>query len=83
MEPVLIWIIIGGVAGWLAGLIVKGYGFGIIGNIVVGILGSVVAGWLFSNAGIMPGSGIFGAIVAATLGAIVLLLAIRLVRQIA
>jgi len=42
----IVWLIVGGVAGWLAGLIVRGYGFGIIGNIIVGIVGAFIAGWL-------------------------------------
>ena len=83
MEVFLVWIIIGAIAGWLAGLIVKGYGFGLIGNIVVGILGAMLGGWLFGTAGIMPNAGIGGSIVAATLGAVILLLIIRLVRQVA
>jgi uncharacterized membrane protein YeaQ/YmgE (transglycosylase-associated protein family) len=48
---VIIWLIIGGVAGWLADLLVKGYGFGVLGNIIVGIIGAVLAGWLLPLAG--------------------------------
>ena len=50
-QLILIWIIVGAVAGWLAGLVVRGFGFGLVGNIVVGILGAVLGGWLF---GAMP-----------------------------
>ena len=46
IESLIVWLIIGAIAGWLAGLIVKGFGFGLIGNIVVGIVGAVIAGWL-------------------------------------
>ncbi len=53
LEALLIWLIVGAVAGWLAGLIVKGYGFGLIGNIVVGIIGAVIAGWLLPKLGIV------------------------------
>lgn len=80
-ETLLIWLVVGAVAGWLAGLIVKGYGFGLVGNIVVGIIGAVIGGWLFSYFGIALGGGILGAIVAATIGAVVLLLLLRLVRR--
>ena len=50
IESLIVWLIVGGVAGWLAGLIVKGYGFGLIGNIVVGIVGAFIAGWLLAAA---------------------------------
>jgi uncharacterized membrane protein YeaQ/YmgE (transglycosylase-associated protein family) len=80
-ETLLIWLFIGAVAGWLAGVIVKGYGFGIVGNIIVGIVGSIVGGWLFNFFGIAAGGGIFGAIIGATVGAVVLLFLIRLVRR--
>ncbi len=64
-ETLIIWLIIGAIAGWLAGVIVKGYGFGLVGNIVVGIIGSFVGGWLFTRMGISTGGGIFGAIIGA------------------
>ncbi|HSV22096.1 MAG TPA: GlsB/YeaQ/YmgE family stress response membrane protein, partial [Xanthobacteraceae bacterium] len=51
IEALIIWLVIGAVAGWLAGLLVKGYGFGLIGNIVVGIVGAIVAGWLLPRIG--------------------------------
>ena len=70
------------VAGWLAGLIVKGYGFGLIGNIVVGIIGSFVGGWVFGRLGLFVGSGIVGSIIGATVGAVILLLLIRLIRRV-
>jgi uncharacterized membrane protein YeaQ/YmgE (transglycosylase-associated protein family) len=47
LETLIIWLVIGAIAGWLAGVIVKGYGFGLVGNIVVGILGAIFGGWLF------------------------------------
>ena len=53
IESLIVWLIVGGVAGWLAGLIVKGYGFGLIGNIVVGIVGAFIAGWLLPRLGIV------------------------------
>jgi uncharacterized membrane protein YeaQ/YmgE (transglycosylase-associated protein family) len=80
-ETLIVWLLVGAIAGWLAGVIVKGYGFGLIGNIVVGIIGSFVGGWIFTQTGIGLGGGIFGAIAGATLGAVVLLFLLRLVRR--
>ena len=68
-------------AGWLAVVLVKGYGFGLVGNIVVGIVGAFVAGLLFPALGFSIGGGILGSILYATVGAVVLLLVIRLVKQ--
>ncbi len=81
VESILVWLLIGAVAGWLAGVIVKGYGFGLVGNIVVGILGAFVGGWLFGTLGISSGAGIIGSVFGATVGAVVLLFVIRLVRK--
>ena len=81
-ETLIIWLLIGAVSGWLAGIIVKGYGFGLIGNIIVGIVGAFVGGWVFARLGLFVGSGIAGEIIAATVGAVILLLLIRLVRRI-
>jgi uncharacterized membrane protein YeaQ/YmgE (transglycosylase-associated protein family) len=78
---IIIWLIIGAIAGWLAGLIVKGFGFGLIGNIVVGIVGAVIAGFLFPRLGIMIGSGFVRDVISATLGAVILLVIIGLVRR--
>ena len=81
IEALLIWLIVGAIAGWLAGLIVKGYGFGLIGNIVVGIIGAVIAGWLLPRLGIVIGSGFIAAIINAVIGAVILLVIIGLVRR--
>jgi uncharacterized membrane protein YeaQ/YmgE (transglycosylase-associated protein family) len=80
-ESLLVWLLIGAVAGWLAGTIVKGGGFGLVGNIVVGIIGSFIGGWLFDYFNIATGGGIFGAIIGATVGAVALLFLITLVRR--
>ena len=80
IESLLVFLIVGAVAGWLAGLIVKGYGFGLLGNIVVGIVGALIAGWLFPYLGLTLGGGILAAIIHATIGAVILLVLIRLVR---
>jgi uncharacterized membrane protein YeaQ/YmgE (transglycosylase-associated protein family) len=81
METLLIWLIVGAVAGWLAGVIVKGGGFGLIGDIVVGIIGAFVGGWLLPRFGVHLGVGIVAIIASATIGAVVLLLLIRLIRR--
>ncbi len=77
----ILWmIILGGLAGWVAGLIFKGSGSGIVLNIIVGILGSMIGGWLFREIGITPEGGI-GSFIAAVVGAIILLLIVRAVRS--
>ena len=79
-ESVIAWIIIGAIEGWLAGLLVKGYGFGLIGNIVIGILGAGIAGILAPMLGLSTAS-TGGNIVAALLGSLVLLFLVGLVRR--
>lgn len=81
LESLLIFLLIGAVAGWLAGVLVKGYGFGIVGNIVVGIVGAFIAGLIFPALNISLGGGILGSIVHATLGAVILLLVIRVFKR--
>ena len=79
MDGILIWLIVGGIAGWLAGLIVKGGGQGILINIIVGIIGAVIGGWLFGELGIAIGTGMVNTIITAVIGAVVLLLVIGLI----
>ena len=76
LVDIIVWLIIGGVAGWLAGLLVKGYGLGLIGNIVVGIIGAVIAGWLLPRIGFVLVGGMVAAIINAIIGAVILLLVI-------
>ena len=76
LSALIVTLLIGAIAGWLAGQIVKGYGFGIIGNIVVGIVGAFIAGWLLPRLGIVIGGGIIAAIINALIGAIILLVII-------
>jgi uncharacterized membrane protein YeaQ/YmgE (transglycosylase-associated protein family) len=76
IESIIIWLVIGGVAGWLAGLIVKGYGLGLVGNIVVGIVGAFIAGWLLPRIGFVIIGGFMAAIINAVIGAVILLLVI-------
>ncbi|PAQ04465.1 MULTISPECIES: GlsB/YeaQ/YmgE family stress response membrane protein [Mesorhizobium] len=80
-ESLLVFIIIGAIAGWLAGLMVKGFGLGLVGNIAVGIVGAFIAGWLFPRLGFAIGGGIFASIIHATIGAVILLVLIKLVKQ--
>jgi uncharacterized membrane protein YeaQ/YmgE (transglycosylase-associated protein family) len=76
-------LIIGAVAGWLAGLIVKGSGFGLVGDLVVGIFGALVGGALFPYLGISLGADpLIGSLIVATLGAVLLLVLIRLIRRV-
>jgi len=74
-------IVIGLVAGWLAGQFMKGGGFGVVGDIVVGVIGALLGGFLFSSLGISSGGGLIGAIIVATIGAIVLILILRLIKR--
>jgi uncharacterized membrane protein YeaQ/YmgE (transglycosylase-associated protein family) len=81
---VIIFLIVGAVAGWLAGLIVRGGGFGLIGNIVVGIVGALIAGWLLPRLGLVIGGGMNRTVVDiinATIGAVILLVIIGLIRR--
>jgi uncharacterized membrane protein YeaQ/YmgE (transglycosylase-associated protein family) len=80
-ETLIIWLIVGAIAGWLAGAVVRGGGFGLVGDIIVGIIGAFIAGWLFPRLGFHLATGIVGVIIDAAIGAIVLLLVIRLIRR--
>ncbi len=82
MHGIIIWLIVGGLAGWIAGLIVQGTGFGIIGDIVVGILGAIVAGWLLPQLGIHIGTGLVTEVVDAIIGAVILLVVVGLIRRV-
>jgi uncharacterized membrane protein YeaQ/YmgE (transglycosylase-associated protein family) len=79
-EGLIIFLLIGAVAGWLAGVVVKGHGFGLIGNIIVGIVGAFLAGWLLPGLGLGL-TGIIGSIVYAAIGAIILLFVIGLIKR--
>ena len=81
VEALLIILLIGAIAGWLAGQIVQGTGFGLLGDIVIGIVGAFIASLLFPRLGFQLGGGILAAIIAATLGAVILLVIMRLVRR--
>ncbi|QBB68924.1 GlsB/YeaQ/YmgE family stress response membrane protein [Pseudolysobacter antarcticus] len=82
VEALIIFLLIGAIAGWLAGQVVKGHGFGLVGNIVVGIVGAFLAGWLLPRLGLNLGlSGILGEIIFAAVGAIILLFLIGLIKR--
>lgn len=80
-ESIFIVLIMGAIIGWLAGIIVKGYGFGLFGNIAVGIIGSVIGSWLFGYTGIRLGNSSMGTFVGALVGAIILLLTLRIIKR--
>jgi uncharacterized membrane protein YeaQ/YmgE (transglycosylase-associated protein family) len=77
-----IWfIIVGLIAGWLAGVIMKGGGYGVVGDIIVGIVGALIGGWLFSTMGVSAGGGLLGSIIVALIGAIILIFLLRLIKR--
>ncbi|GLQ20709.1 GlsB/YeaQ/YmgE family stress response membrane protein [Algimonas porphyrae] len=81
LEAILIWILIGAVAGWLAGVVMKsGRPYGLIGDIIIGIVGAFIGGWLLGMLGVAFG-GILGTIVTAFIGAVVLIFLIRLIKK--
>jgi uncharacterized membrane protein YeaQ/YmgE (transglycosylase-associated protein family) len=80
-QTLIIWLIIGAIAGWLAGQIMTGGGFGLVGNIIVGIVGALVGGWLLPRLGIYIGGGIIAAIINAAIGAIIVLFVISLIKR--
>jgi uncharacterized membrane protein YeaQ/YmgE (transglycosylase-associated protein family) len=83
MEPtsLIAFLLIGAVAGWLAGLLMRGGGFGLLGNIVVGIIGAFVGGFLFGLVGLSAGSGLVGSLITAVVGAAVLLFIVGLFKK--
>jgi uncharacterized membrane protein YeaQ/YmgE (transglycosylase-associated protein family) len=81
MEGLIASLIVGGIAGWLAGLIMKGKGQGVLMNIIVGIVGGVLGGWLFSLLGVTIGPGLFGSIITATIGAVLLLFVVSKLKK--
>ena len=78
---IIAWLIIGAIAGWLAGVIIKGGGFGLIVDIIVGIVGAVIGGWLAGQLGIQIAGGFISSIIVAIVGAVLLLFVIRLLKR--
>ena len=75
-------LVIGAIAGWLAGLIVRGAGFGLIGNIVIGIIGALVAGWVLPQLHVELAAGMLGSILDATVGAVIVLVILSLIKRV-
>ena len=78
---IIAWLVIGAIAGWLAGQVVKGGGFGLVVDIIVGIVGAVIGGFLAGVLGISTGAGLIGSIIVAFVGAVILLLILRLIKR--
>ena len=77
----MLWLVfVGLIAGWLAGMLVGGGGYGVVGDIIVGVLGALIGGWLFG--GLWPEGGLLGSILVATLGAVLLILVLRVLRRV-
>ncbi len=77
----LIWfLLIGLIAGWLAGRVMRGGGFGVVGDMIVGIIGALLGGWLFGVLGIHAG-GLIGSIITAFVGAVLFIFLLRLIRR--
>lgn len=84
LTALIIILVVGAVAGWLAGLLVQGTGFGLLGDIVIGILGALVTGFLLPELGLALtfGGGILGSIIAAFIGAVILLVVVKLIKKV-
>jgi uncharacterized membrane protein YeaQ/YmgE (transglycosylase-associated protein family) len=80
-HSLIVWLVIGAVAGWLAGTLMKGGGFGLIGDIIVGIVGAFIGGWLAGVLHINIGGGLISTIITATVGAVLLILIVRMVKR--
>ncbi len=81
MEQIVTMLVVGGVAGWLAGTIMKGGGFGVIGNVVVGVLGALAGSYLFDALSISIASGLPGSLIRAVIGSVVVLFVIGLIKK--
>ena len=78
---IIAWLVIGALAGWIAGVIVKGGGYGLIVDIIVGIVGAVIGGWLAGQFGIQIAGGFISSIIVAVVGAVILLFALRVLKR--
>jgi uncharacterized membrane protein YeaQ/YmgE (transglycosylase-associated protein family) len=81
MGNFLWWCIVGLIAGFLAGKVMKGGGFGVVMDIIVGIVGAMIGGWVFGLVGVFPGGGLIGSILVAFVGACILLWIVRLIKR--
>jgi uncharacterized membrane protein YeaQ/YmgE (transglycosylase-associated protein family) len=82
LGSIIAMLIVGAIAGWFAGKLVKGHGFGLSGNIVVGVVGALLAGFIFPRLGLGPAGGTFTAIIHSTIGAVILLVLIRVLKRV-
>jgi uncharacterized membrane protein YeaQ/YmgE (transglycosylase-associated protein family) len=80
LSTILIWVVVGIIAGWLTGLVVKGRGFGLLGDLVIGLLGGIIGGLVFGLVGLAPTSWL-GQIVVSFVGGVILVALIRLIRR--
>lgn len=78
-EGLIVILVVGIIAGWLAGKVIRGNGFGLVGDVAIGIVGALIGDWLLHRLGVHFGAGIIGLTINATIGAVVLLLALRLI----
>ncbi len=81
VSTIIWWLVVGLIAGFLAGLVMRGGGFGIVGDIIAGIIGAFIGGWLFSLLGISAGGGLIGSIIVAFVGACILVGILRLISR--
>jgi len=81
MGGLLYWLIVGLIAGWLAGVVMKGGGYGMLADIILGLLGGVLGGWIFSNLGVGSGGGLIGGIIVAFIGAVILVAITRALKR--
>jgi uncharacterized membrane protein YeaQ/YmgE (transglycosylase-associated protein family) len=81
IDSIIITLVVGAIAGWLAGQIVRGFGFGLLWNIVIGIVGAFIGVWLLTTLHVVPFAGFLGSIINATIGAVVLLVIIGFIRR--
>ncbi len=81
LDSIIIMLIVGAIAGWLAGQIVRGFGFGLLWNIVIGIVGAFIGVWLLTQLGFVPFAGFVGSIVNATIGAVILLVIVGFIKR--
>jgi uncharacterized membrane protein YeaQ/YmgE (transglycosylase-associated protein family) len=78
----LLWfLIVGLIAGWLAGQVMKGGGYGLVGDMIVGVIGALLGGWLFGKLGIGIGYGLIGSIIVAFIGAVILIFLLRVIKR--
>ncbi len=78
----LYWIVVGLIAGWLAGQVMRGGGYGALVDIILGMVGGIIGGWVFGMLGIWPGGGIIGSIIVAFVGAVILVAITRALKRV-